>query len=283
MTTAPLGGARAEVPGDPRKDEAGARLRTGALVEREGHVVPAGWPRDEMTCGVCAQRHPRDLCCQSEASTRGERHCGELELITWSMAADAYRADLDVRNAASAVARALERCGRDHGRLFASHARAFRWTCCGAAGDDTAYGCFHHHHVYFRREGSSCACEGCRKSRFENMYNAAAFRFAAPAPETRLLTGVGYFSKNIWNSVAGMRWTRESHALFPRAFRDAVRTLLLVGAAAGGPVGAVLASRDLQGVLVPALLRAFIETYRSRVPMDDLLEFCALPPHMLTF
>lgn len=193
---------------EPGMDEERALLRTAELVEREGHIVPAGWPRDVIRCAVCDEMHPRELCCQSETSARGETHCGELELITWNMDDDNYRVDLDIDNADSAAARALESCGRDHGRLFDERPDAFRWTCCGARGSETSYGCHHHHHVYWRREGSTCKCEECRKDRPKksmNMYCEDTFRFGI-ALETRMLTGVGFFSKNIWNSIEGMRW-----------------------------------------------------------------------------
>ena len=313
---------------EPGMDEERALLRTAELVEREGHIVPAGWPRDVIRCAVCDEMHPRELCCQSETSTRGETHCGELELITWNMDDDNYRVDLDIDNADSAVARALESCGREYGRVFDERPDAFRWTCCGARGSETSYGCHHHHHVYWRREGSTCKCEECRKDRPKksmNMYCEDTFRFGI-ALETRMLTGVGFFSKNIWNSIEGMRWaytqtqthpylygpgpvcffintgaftdgdepitcarhrkrarrwTRRAHRHFPSTFKTAVRTLLLVGAAhREKAIGVVLGSTDLQNVLFAELARRYIDSYKSRVPMDDILKFCALDKHM---
>ena len=61
----------------------------------------------------------------------------------------------------------------------------------------------------------------------------------------------------------------------------AVQTLLLVGAAhREEAIGMVLGSTDLQNVLFAELARRYIDSYKSRVPMDDILKFCALDKHM---
>ena len=58
----------------------------------DGSDWPGGkpWFHSNIQCGYCGDEHEMHLCCSAlEYTGRKEWHCGEPELITWRMPADA--------------------------------------------------------------------------------------------------------------------------------------------------------------------------------------------------
>ncbi|EJD42497.1 hypothetical protein AURDEDRAFT_114972 [Auricularia subglabra TFB-10046 SS5] len=114
------------------------------------------WPAHKKFCkAVTNNWHDKYRGCQD-----GSTHQGDLELITWSLVDD-HGDELGWGNIAIEEAeehkhRFETKYGRDEEKFFKYWPRAFRWTCCGLAGDMN-YGCDHHSVRYPK----PCTCDFC--------------------------------------------------------------------------------------------------------------------------
>ncbi|KDQ17573.1 hypothetical protein BOTBODRAFT_29748 [Botryobasidium botryosum FD-172 SS1] len=110
----------------------------------------ADWPTHKNACKPAW--HDKHRKCDD-----GNRHEGRLELITWTLPGS----DLGWGNCFAEESDDLKRkfeveYGGDEEKFFEYWPQGFRWTCCGAEGDNT-YGCDHH-----GAGRKPCTCDFCR-------------------------------------------------------------------------------------------------------------------------
>jgi hypothetical protein len=140
-----------------------------------------------------------------------------------------------------------DECGGSLPEFFRLQPSAFRWTCCGLAGDSVR-GCDHH--------GVGCQCDYCPDSASRRLMHpqGEAARlgveaFAAsmgpppyePRQENRFLRlGSPECPKTEWELAAGVPWSPDVHIHLPRCFRQQARQLLLCWQRSDLPSGLAL-------------------------------------------
>jgi len=114
------------------------------------------WPTHKKVCGNMGSPgvkwYDKYRKCQD-----GNKHEGDLELITWVCAKDGTGwGNCAMEESADLKRKFEDRYGGDQVKLYKYWPQAFRWTCCGTDAD-LKYGCDHH------GSGSvPCTCDFCR-------------------------------------------------------------------------------------------------------------------------
>ncbi|EJD42517.1 hypothetical protein AURDEDRAFT_89441 [Auricularia subglabra TFB-10046 SS5] len=114
------------------------------------------WPSHKKFCKpVSNSWHDKHRGCQD-----GSTHQGELELITWSMVDGAGDrrgwGNVFIADAAEQKRLFETEFSSNEEKFFKEWPKAFRWTCCGVAGDQN-WGCDHHNIKYPK----PCTCDFC--------------------------------------------------------------------------------------------------------------------------
>ena len=210
-------------------DDAAAVAHRAWLVAKAGHIIPDQWPRDVVdACPHCASSvpHTRDVCCALPQATKlPKKHTGELELVTWPFEPQADSPPGAVSFAAEqrhSLRLFEEVYGRDYGAFWKEHACAFRWTCCGCAGNATSRGCFSHTDGgYLSHCRPACNCTVCERGDRPHYRRTAHNCLLAQIPEST--------APDDWDTLRGIMWEprTSTHRLFPPGFRRRVTTFLL--------------------------------------------------------
>lgn len=94
----------------------------------------------------------------------GAKHEGRLEIITWSTPANEHEDFPEAMGWGNVIASEADQLKRkfetdlhgDEAKLYQEWPQAFRWTCCGASGENR-FGCDHH-----GKGSKPCTCDFCR-------------------------------------------------------------------------------------------------------------------------